>query len=231
MTAVQQILYADDTAAWHGLVQVLGFDAPHPPTPEWAAFHGRGSFAVHAASEALPAGRVDLQVMVDDLDVAERALADFEVSRETMAGVGEILFVSCGITVGVSEGSVAVREGAPLVQPIWFATDLDEPRRILEALGLRAFISADGGGWTEMVSDAGNVGLHLADSPTVGLSFVADDLHAIAERLRAAGYDATIVDEAFGRTVRLPSPEEGEGGDEVWINEPQRDLYGYHQMT
>lgn len=228
MTAVQQIQYADDTAAWHGLAQVLGFAAPYPPTPGWAEFHGRGSFAVHAASEALPAGRVDLQLLVDDLDVAERALADFDVSRETMAGVGEILFVSCGITVGVSEGSVPAREGAPLVQPIWFATDLDDPRRILEALGLRAFISADRGGWTELVSDAGNVGLHHAGAPSVGLSFVADDLDALAERLRAAGYDATVVDEAFGRTVRLPSPD---GGDEVWINEPQRDLYGYYQAS
>lgn len=227
MTAVQQILYADDTAAWHGFAQALGFDAPYPPTPEWAEFHGRGSFAVHAASEALPAGRVDLQLLVDDLDAAEHALAAFEVSRETMAGVGEILFVSCGITVGVSEGSIPVHERAPLVQPIWFATDLDEPRRILEALDLRAFISADRGGWTEVVSDAGNVGLHHADSPTVGLSFVADDLDVLGERLCDAGYDAAVVDEAFGRTVRLPSPE---GGDEVWINEPQSDLYGYHRL-
>lgn len=227
MTAIQQILSADDTAAWHRLAGALGLVAPYPPAPEWGEFHGNGSLAVHHASGALPAGHVDLQILVDDLAEAERALAGFDVSREAMAGVGDILFVSCGIRIGVSEGSVAVRDGALAVQPIWFAPDLDEPRRILEALGLRAFISADRGGWVELVSDAGRVGLHRAERSEVGLSFLADDLDALSAHLRDAGYDATVVDEAFGRTVRIPNPD---GGDEVWVNEPPRDLYGYHRV-
>src|SRR5699024_578296 len=148
------------------------------------------------------AGRVDLHVLVDDMDAAERELAAFDVSREHMEGVGEMLFVTRGITLGVSEGSLSPRDDAPLVQPIWFADDLEEPRRILEALGLRALIAADRGGWTELVSDAGNVGLHHAETSSVGLSFVADDLDALADRLRDAGYAAAVVDEAFGRTVR-----------------------------
>lgn len=114
------------------------------------------------------------------------------------------------------------------MQPIWFQPGLDEPRRILEALGLRADVAADGGGWIELVADGGVVGLHHRDEPCIGLSFLhRGDLDALAERLRAAGFDAAVIDEAFGRTVRLPGPD---GGDEIWINGTQDDLYGYHRV-
>ncbi|MGO1236432.1 MAG: VOC family protein [Microbacterium gubbeenense] len=227
MTAVQQILYADDTAAWHRLAEALGLIAPYPPTSEWSEFHGRGSLGVHRASENFPPGRVDLHLLVEDLDATERILAGFETSREAMEGVGEILFVSCGITVGISEGAVAAHDAAPSVQPIWFAPDVDEARRVLETIGLRAIIASDRGGWIEFASAAGRVGLHYADEPAVGLSFVSEDIDALAARLRKAGYAAAVVDEAFGRTVRLADPD---GGTEIWINESQRDLHGYHQV-
>lgn len=226
MNAIQQILYAADTAAWHRLAEALGLVAPYPPEPAWAEFHGRGSLAVHAAMPDHPAGSVDLHVLVDDLDEAERALAGFDVSRGVMEGVGDMLTVTSGIRLTVAEGSAPARDGALAMQPIWFAPDLDEPRRILEALGLRPAIAADGGGWIELASDAGSVGLHRGEAPSVGLSFETPDVDALADRLREAGYEAGVVDEAFARTVRVPSPD---GGPEVWINGEQDDLYGYHR--
>ncbi|GGF36409.1 hypothetical protein GCM10010922_09480 [Microbacterium sorbitolivorans] len=223
MTAVQQIVYARDTAAWHRMAEAMGLVAPYPATPEWAEFHGQGSLAIHHATDAHPAGSVDLHLLVDSLDDAESALADWGVTRELMEGVGDLLKVP-GITI--AEGSVPAREGALAMQPIWFAPDIDRPRRILEALGLRASIAADRGGWVDFASNSGSVGLHHADAESVGPSFVALELEHLAASLRDAGFDAAIIDEAYGRTVRFPDPD---GIGEVWINEPQLDMHGYHR--
>ncbi|WP_156760515.1 hypothetical protein [Microbacterium karelineae] len=227
MTAIQQILYARDTSAWHAAAGALGLEAPYPPAPEWGEFHGRGSLAIHSETPGHLAGSVDLHLLVDDLDAAERVLAPFGASRSTMAGVGEMLTVSHGVEITVSAGSAANRDGALAVQPIWFAPDVEAPRRILEALGLRPTIASDRGGWIELEADGGGlVGLHHGDEPRIGLSFLAADLDGLVEHLRDAGYDAAVVDEAFGRSVRFPNPD---GGDEVRINGPQDDLYGYHR--
>ncbi|WP_110590501.1 VOC family protein [Microbacterium suaedae] len=227
MTSIQQILYARDASAWHAAAGALGLEAPHPPAPEWGEFHGRGSLAIHPETPGHPAGSVDLHLLVDDLDEAERALASFGVERTTMAGVGEMLTVSHGVEITVSIGSAANRDGALAVQPIWFTPEIETPRRILEALGLRPTIASDRGGWIELEADGGGlVGLHRGDEPRVGLSFLWADVEGLAERLRAAGYDAAVVGEAFGRSVRFPNPD---GGDEVWINGTQDDLYGYRR--
>ena len=224
MTAIQQILYARNTAAWHRVAEAMGLVAPYPATPEWAEFHGQGSLAIHHASAEYPAGQVDLHILVDDLGIAERALAEWGPVRETMEGVGELLVIPGGVRVTVAEGSVPAHGGALAMQPIWFAPDIECPRRILEALGLCPTIAADRGGWIEFESDSGSVGLHHADTESIGLSFVARDLEPLAVALEPFG--AAIIDEAFGRTIRFPSPD---GVDEVWINEPQVDLHGYHR--
>lgn len=223
MTAIQQIVYANDTAAWHRLAEALGLVAPYPATPEWGEFHGHGSLAIHVASDDYPSGRVDLHLLVDDLDAAEQALQEFGVTRTEMSGMGEILILPGDARVTVAEGTVPARAGSLAMQPIWFATDLARPRRILEALGLRPTIAADRGGWVEFEGDAGSVGLHHGEAESIGLSFVASGLDELAATLQDAGFDAAIIDEAFGRTIRLAA-ETGE----VWINEPQQDLHGYH---
>lgn len=228
MTAVQQIVYGCDTAAWHRTAEAMGLVAPYPVTPEWAEFHGQGSLAIHHEFDAHPAGSVDLHLFVDDLDAAERALAEWRATRERMEGVGELLTIPGNVRVTVSEGSVPAREGALTMQPIWFAPDVERPRRILEALGLRATIAADRGGWVEFESESGSVGLHHADAESIGLSFLAADIEPLAASLRDAGFDAAIVDEAFGRTIRFPDPD---GIDEIWINEPQLDMHGYHRVA
>ena len=227
MTVVQQIVYTERPERWWALAEALGFSAPFAPSPGWGEFHADGVLAVHHATADHAAGRVDVHLLVPDLDAAASALSAFEVSRETMDGVGEMLTVrtASGPAVTVSAGTGTV-SGDIAVQPIWFQEDLTAPRAILEALGLRAGIAADRGGWVEMRGDGGAVGLH-SGSARVGLSFEArGDLDAHARRLRDAGFDAAVVDEAFARTIRIPDPD---GGDEIWINGVQDDLHGYHR--
>lgn len=230
-TVVQQIVYTAQPERWWALAEALGFVAPFPPEPVWGEFHADGALAVHRAFEDRAAGAVDIHILVDDLDSAAAALADFEVDRVVMDGVGELL------TVHTSSGSaITVAAGAPMaprrataaiaVQPIWFEPALREPRRILEALGMRAGIVADRGGWVEMEADGGTVGLHEGER-RVGLSFSArGDLDRLASRLTDAGFRASVVDEAFTRTVRVADPD---GGEDVWINGVQDDLHGYHR--
>lgn len=228
MSVIQQIVYTEHPQKWWGLAEALGFVAPFAPTPEWAEFHADGVLAVHQATAEHSAGKVDLHVVVADLDAAASALARFDVTRTAMEGVGEMFVVraASGVVISVSEGAVQQGAGEIAVQPIWFQDDLEEPRVILEVLGLRGGIAADRGGWVEMVAGGGSVGLHAGD-PRVGLSFEArGDLDALVSRLQDAGFAASVVDEAFARTVRVADPD---GGDEIWINGVQDDLHGYHR--
>lgn len=240
MTTVEQIVYTGHPERWHALAEALGFAAAAPTTAEWAEFHGDGVLAVHSATDDRPAGTVDLHLLTADLEDAAAALAPFGVAREHMAGVGQLLRVTTGngVSVTVSTGPQVstcpqVSIGGVAVQPIWFAEELDEPQRILVALGMRARIVGDRGGWVDLVAPrGGSVGLHAvataesANGPSIGLSFLAQgDLAELAARVRDAGFDAAVIDEAYGRTLRFPGPD----GDEIWINAEQDDLHGYHR--
>lgn len=226
-STVQQILYTEHPQRWWALAEALGFVAPFPPEPAWGEFHADGALAVHGATPEHRPGRVDIHLIVDDLAAAASALSSFDVERTVMDGVGDMLVVraASGISVSVSKGATQRGAGNIAVQPIWFQDDLSEPRTILEALGFRARIAADRGGFVEMICDGGMVLLHTGSSG-VGLSFEArGDLDALADRLRDAGFAASVVDEAFARTIRIPDPD---AGDDVWINGVQEDLHGYH---
>lgn len=228
MTVVQQILYTAHAERWWALAESLGFVAPFPPDAAWAEFHADGVLAVHGATAQHRPGAVDIHLIVPSLADARRALAGFDAEQIVMEGVGEMLVVraASGIAITVSEGAAQRGAGEIAVQPTWFQQDLAEPRAILEALGFRAGIAADAGGWVEMLCDGGVIGLHSGE-PRIGLSFEArGDLDALAARLVDAGFAAAVVDEAFARTIRLPDPD---GGDEVWINGVQDDLHGYHR--
>lgn len=232
---VQQIVYTEQPERWHALAQALGFTPPYPPTREWAEFDGGGSLAVHHALPEHPAGTVDLHLLVDDLAAAASSLAPFGATSEEMEGVGPLLRVTSpeGVALTVSAGARATQADV-VVQPIWFADDLAAPRRILESLGFTAGVVGDAGGWVELeASGGGMVALHAlatadtADAPGHGLSFLArGDLDALADSVRRAGFDADVIDEAYGRTVRVADPD---GGPAVWINGEQDDLYGYHR--
>ncbi|WP_194419841.1 hypothetical protein [Microbacterium abyssi] len=230
MTVVQQILYTEQPERWWALAEALGFIAPYPPTAAWGEFHADGVLAVHGATAEHRPGTTDIHLVVEDLDAAASALSSFAVERLTMEGVGEMLVVRAesGIAISVSEGAAQHGAGDVAVQPIWFQADLAEPRAMLEALGFRGGVTADRGGWVEMLGDGGSVGLHEGE-PRIGLSFEArGDLDALASRLQDAGFTASVVDEAFARTIRIPDPD---GGAEVWINGTQDDLHGYHRES
>lgn len=231
MITVQQIVYTDHVERWHALAEAMGAIAPFPPAVDWAEFDGGGILAVHPASEEHPAGRTDVHLLVTDLDAAEAALTGWKTTRFDLEGVGEIVAVqpAPGISISISAGARPAHAELS-VQPIVFGPHIAETRAVLEALGLRADIIADRGGWVEFqAGGGGSVGVHEADAPRIGLGFLAaGDLDALATRLTDAGFAASVVDEAYARTVRVANPD---GGAEVWINGVQDDLYGYSRLS
>jgi hypothetical protein len=118
-----------------------------------------------------------------------------------------------------------------LIRPLRFTADVPAMRTFLETLGLRSRIESERGGWVDMIGGWGMVALHDSAHTASGaqagettLSFEADDIDELKDRLIAAGYqDATIWDEAYGRVLSVtPS-----GDVQIWFDERTKDLYGY----
>jgi len=119
--------------------------------------------------------------------------------------------------------------GALKVLPIWYPREIDDAARFLDALGLRGRIASDSGAWRDYRADGGGlVALHDDDgTPRVELAFeYAGDLDALADRLTDAGFEATVVDEAYNRTMRVTTPD----GWILSINGHQSDLHGFHRV-
>lgn len=113
-----------------------------------------------------------------------------------------------------------------------FTHDVPRMEAFLEALGLRADLASEPGTYVQLDAAAGAAVLHsaaTADDPTMPgttvLSFEADEpLEAVRDRLAAAGFaGAEIVDESFGRSLRIVDPD----GVPIQVNEAMADLYGY----
>jgi hypothetical protein len=120
------------------------------------------------------------------------------------------------------------------VFPVRFTDDPAAMRRFLEALGLTTTLQSDGGGWIALEGAGGGVGLHDAsatESPRspgeTSLSFESDEpLEQVQERLAAAGFPSDIIDESFGRSLRVVDPD----GQAFQINEAMTDDYGYGRL-
>ncbi len=233
MITVQPIRYTPHQGEWHHLAQVLGFQPAFPPNPQWSEFDGRGILAVHHATAGdHHAGRTDLHLLSDSLDGVEARLdgAGFRVDRTLLDDIGPMLtvIVTSGARITVSGGARTADSGELAVQPIWYQPDLDEPRRVLEAIGLRPRIASDHGTWIDFTADGGGLAaLHRADAVRFELSLeYAGDLDALAARLSRAGFNPSVIDEAYNRTLLVDIPD----GDRLWVNGRQDDLYGYTRL-
>ena len=231
MITVQMIRYTAHAEEWHRFAGALGLTPACPPRLEWSEFTGDGILAIHHA-DASTSGRTELNILVDDIDATEAALAraGLVVNRRMMQGAGPVVTVTAasGAEITVSGGARPATAGPLAVQPLWCQEDLTEPRRILELLGLRPRIAANSGVWIDFTADGGGqAGLHVSTGVGVTLGFeYSGDLDAYAERLAGEGLKASVHDEAYNRTLHVTTPD----GDVLWINGHQTDLHGYTRM-
>lgn len=100
------------------------------------------------------------------------------------------------------------------VLPIRYVADLEASRRFYAGLGLVFRPEASVPVWAYLNAGAGAAGIHDAavskgrPAGTVGLAFSTDEkLEDVAARLGAAGYTYELVDEDFGRSVRVTDPD------------------------
>lgn len=112
------------------------------------------------------------------------------------------------------------------VMPIRYAHDVPASLAFYRALGLEAGSVSRTGGWAELAAPAGSLAIHIADASNAGgceLAFETEEpLEAVAARLRAAGFaPGAILDESFGRSLRVADPDDVM----VQVNEHDRELY------
>ena len=119
------------------------------------------------------------------------------------------------------------------VLPIRYVADVEATRRFYAGLGLHFDPSVSFSIWAQLSADAGALGVHDAAaskgrSPgTVELNFVTDEkLETVEARLTDAGYQCRIVDENFGRSIRLVDPD----GVELQIQEIDPNVYMHAQV-
>ncbi|MFD4355739.1 VOC family protein [Nocardia sp. NPDC058519] len=100
------------------------------------------------------------------------------------------------------------------VLPIRYVADVAVSRRFYEGLGLTYRADSSVAVWAQLDAAAGAVGVHDAAvskgrAPgTVELGFSTDEpLEDVAARLAAGGYDYTLVEEDFGRSIRVTDPD------------------------
>lgn len=100
------------------------------------------------------------------------------------------------------------------VLPIRYVADVEATRRFYAGLGLRLDPAASLDVFALLDADAGALGIHDAAfskgrAPgTVELGLVTDErLEDLSARLSAEGYRPQIVEENFGRSLRLTDPD------------------------
>ena len=99
---------------------------------------------------------------------------------------------------------------------------------MLAGQGLQRRLTSDSGDWADLVGD-GIVGVHIGQEESTVMAFEATDVEALEQPLTDAGFRVALVDEAYGRTLRVEHPDDPRQEAEIWINETQTDFYGYRR--
>lgn len=219
-----------------------------------AAGHGRLALhAVEQGDPA--AGSTTLAVETDDLDALAGTWEAAGIATRRLDGDIPLLFGTTPFGGEIAAGVLSPSDGAGSPDPDLSVMPMLVTSRVAEAadwfssagLGLLPRLASErGDGWRDlaMPDGGGLVGLHRTDdlaspppppgpaSPEselrevgVGLTFESVDVDAMVARVRDALPDAHVVDEAYNRTLLVPSPD----GDTIWVNGQITDLYGYRE--
>ena len=205
--------------------------------PGWEVYAlGSGRLALHAASDSQPPGDV-LAWEVDDLQTwAEQARGaglSFEIGP-TDHGTAATVHAPDGTSFTVDPAAKAEQpapsDPAFVVLPIWYtsAVEVEGARQVMRGLGARQRVTAESDVWTDFACPAGGLAaVHATEGERgVELGFEFDgDVETLIPALRSAGVEPVLIDETYSRTLQLPDPDRD--GRMLWINEKQRDLYGY----
>lgn len=206
--------------------------------PGWFVYAlGSGRLALHQANEHQPSGMTTLAFEVPDLEAWSAAARERGLEHrvgETDHGTAGIVTApdGTGFTVDPVDHPVPTGDPAPglVVLPIWYTPDTDSALDVLTGVGAQRRLSGEDGIWHDLTCPGGGlIAVHRHEHVDVELAFeYGGDVEELGATLRAAGLDSTLIDESYARTLRLPDPDRP--GAEIWVNEAQRDLYGYRKL-
>lgn len=236
MLRVTPIIFTENAEGWSQLLEAIGLQrAVH--ADGWQEFDAlSGRYRLHAPDADHPAGTTRLAFEVGDLDEfirrTRQAGTAVVLTEEghgrtaTITGPDGLSFVA---TVESARPEPTAADPALRVLALWMTPDPEGTAATLRNIGARPEIASDTGAWVQFrAKNGGLVATHAGTTQYAVPSFQYDgDIQALRARLVEAGLAAELIDESYGRTVRLRHPD---GGEDLWINEPQRDLYGYHRV-
>ncbi|PFG39983.1 hypothetical protein ATJ97_2503 [Georgenia soli] len=236
---VRPIQFVTDLPTWRRFYTDLGLVGTGEDADGWTVLAApSGRVALHAAARGGPLeGRTKLGLEVDDLGAYRDAVEAAGLpARPVTLGHGSALEVRVpGIGSVVVDRRQTPAGAAPVTPAVLSVVGLVHTEAVLEGaaaasrLGFRRRITSDGGGWADLVGH-GILGLHAGEATTVDgttaceISLEVGDLAPLLGKVTESGLQAHLIDEAYGRTLRVTMPD----GSELWVNETQRDLYGYH---
>lgn len=244
---VQPIHFTADHAAWKEFYLGLGLretSADAPFLTVLAAGSGQLLLAEVPAGSQLDGVRL-VEFTVPELETHAVAL---EAAGVPVHRVG--LAERAAIAVDLPQGRLhicqsAIGAGAAPFDPaglnlgalLYAPAEMVAPGAgALAPYGLTPRIASDSGGWTDLVGnglfafhdgDLRTVANDAPNQPVVSVLGETGDLTALAGQVEGRGLEARIIDEAYGRSLRVIQPD----GEELYVNESMQDLYGYHRIV
>jgi hypothetical protein len=190
--------------------------------PHGAEEDGTTAFAVEVGDLAEFARRTNLSAEDEGTSPAEIIKADHGEACRITAPDGFTFLADPAAHMA----QCADADPALAVVGVWFTEDAAAAARTLQHIGARPRPVPDADETVDFTAKNGGVLLvrPAAGPPRPGLGFEYDGgLEPLRVRLAAAGFEATITEEAFGSTLHVPNPDAGPGAAHapatVWISE------------
>ena len=218
---IRPTIYTAKPDAWREFVLACGA-VPIIDGETWSVYGlGRGRLGIQLAGHE-PAGSASVSIETIRLDKFSSPYTQLSQpgERPDLTVIGEDL---PELLVENLEGE-AERGGELSAAPLLMTSRVKDNVLVLESLGLELRTINESGTYADFSAD-GIIALHDRgasnhDSERVQLSFEHPDLDALENLLVQAGFDPTIVNEDYGRSLRV-----GVGNEQAWVNETPTDFY------
>lgn len=235
MITVRPIYYTHHLTQWQALASALGLNKLSGPDEAGAEFGGDGHLALRGVEPgSAREAAVELGFFTDELTECESRLtaAGYAVESTHKEGAGPTLsLVDSPVATTITQKMTRDSAGRLSMCPIFYTDDFAPLNSVFTALGLQPRIASNRAVWTDFAAPGGGlVALHQPEGTSRRLELAMEyqaQLEELAERLRQAGFAPAIVDEAYNRTLRIPTPD----GWTMSVNGVMEDMYGFHRLN